>query len=127
VPPSEAEDSPDAGAGVPDAHGGFGSPEDEPGGAGDEIPASSPAMFTGEGGRISPGTVRVPPFIAIRVQLRSADGATYVLRGNGRSLRASSRGAAPPVTFDGLRPGRRLVLRGTGAPVTIEASAEPGP
>lgn len=123
----EAEELPDAGAGLPDGHGGGqDGPEDRPGGAGDEIPASTPAMLTGRGGRITPGTVRVPPFIAIGVQVRSGDGATYVLRGGGQSLRASGAAAASH-TFDGLRPGRTLVLRGTGGRVTIEASAEPGP
>ncbi len=51
------------------------SPEDEPGGAGDEEPARTLALFTGEGGRITPRTVRVPAFISIRVELRSEDGA----------------------------------------------------
>ncbi len=37
------------------------SPEDQPGGGGDEEPARSLALFTGEGGRITPRVVRVPP------------------------------------------------------------------
>ena len=123
----ETESSPDAGAGLPDGHdAGRRHPEDRPGGAGDEIPARSQALFTGQAGRISPRTVRVPAYIAVRVELRSGDGARYVLRGGGKTLRASRR-PARPVTFDGLRPGRRLVLRGTGGRVVIEASAEPGP
>jgi hypothetical protein len=120
-------ESPDAGAGLPDGHDqGRRHPEDQPGGAGDEVPATTQARFTGRGGIISPRTVRVPAFIAVRVELQSGDGARYVLRGGGRTLRAAAR-PARPVTFDGLRTGRRLVLRGTGGKVVIEASAEPGP
>jgi hypothetical protein len=123
----ETESSPDAGAGLPDGHdAGRRRPEDRPGGAGDEVPASSQALFTGRAGRITPRTVRVPAYIAVRVELRSGDGARYVLRGGGRKLRASRR-PARPVTFDGLRTGKRLVLQGTGGRVVIEASAEPGP
>lgn len=125
----DADADADAGgeAGPPDGHGeGHDGPEDKPGGAGDEIPASSPVMLTGRGGEITPGTVRVAPFIAIAVRLRSGDGATYLLRGGGQTLRASQ-GSDARVTFDGLRPGRRLMLRGTGRLVTIAASAEPGP
>jgi hypothetical protein len=103
------------------------SPEDQPGGAGDEIPARSQALFTGRGGRIRPRTIRVPPFIAVRVELRSADGRLYSLRGQGRRLRAGGQLASMAATFDGLRPGRRLRLRGPGGGVTVEASAEPGP
>lgn len=127
TPETETEASPDAGAGLPDGHGrGQEGPEDRPGGAGDEIPASVPAALTGRDGAVTPRLVRVPPFIAIRVTLRSGDGATYQLRGGGQEIRAT-RGPGGPVTFDGLRPGRRLVLRGTGGRVVIEASAEPGP
>lgn len=106
--------------------GGVAAPEDRPGGAGDEIPASTQALFTGRAGRISPRIVRVPPFIAVRVELRSGDGATYELSGAGKTLRAAG-GPAEPVVFDGLRPGKRLVLTGSGGRVIIEASAEPGP
>ncbi len=131
--PAETETAPaetapgDAGAGLSDGHGGgHAAPEDRPGGAGDEIPASTQALFTGRSGRISPRIVRVPPFIAVRVELRSGDGATYELSGAGKTLRAAG-GPAESVVFDGLRPGKRLALTGSGGRVIIEASAEPGP
>ncbi len=106
------------------------SPEDEAGGAGDELAAESPAFFTGRGGRITPRVVRVPAFISIRVELRSADGGPYVLRFGRRTL--SVRDELPSVShrFAGLRPGHALVgtsATGTGNSVRIEATAEPGP
>jgi hypothetical protein len=102
-------------------------PEDQPGGAGDEVPARSQALFTGRGGRIAPRIVLVPPFIAVRVELRSADGRPYSLTAGRRRLSADSQVASVSTTFDGLRPGRRIVLQGTGGRVIVEASAEPGP
>ena len=94
-------------------------PEDQPGGAGDEEAARSPAMFTGRGGKITPRVVRVPPYLAIRAELRSADGRQYTIRFGGRELRNGK-----TLELDGLRPGQKL--EGSGG-VTIEASAEPGP
>ena len=102
------------------------SPEDRPGGAGDEQPRSSQALFTGRQGRVRPRLVQVPPFVAIRVELRSADGRAYSLRFGKRSIAVGGDGRAASHTFDGLRPGRRLVAIGAGG-VAIEASAEPGP
>lgn len=107
--------------------GGAKSPEDQPGGAGDEEPARSQALLTGRGGRITPRLVLVPPFIAIRVELRSADGRVYKLRVRGRTLQADGQVASVSTTFDGLKTGRRLVLRGPAGRVVVEASAEPGP
>lgn len=103
------------------------SPEDGPGGAGDEEPISSQALLTGRGGKIAPRIVQVPPFIAIRIELRSADGARYALRFGKREIRASADTPSRSTTFDGLRPGRRLVGSGASGRVVIEASAEPGP
>jgi hypothetical protein len=104
-------------------------PEKAPGGAGDELPARSLALFTGEGGRITPRVVRVPAFISIRVELRSADGRIYGLRFGGESIKVSGGLASVSTTLDGLRPGAALVGRPTGAEgrVRIEATAEPGP
>lgn len=103
------------------------SPEDAPGGAGDEEAARSEVVLTGRGGRIGPVLVKVPPFIAIRVILRSGDGKPYVLRLGSRILRAGVKPARTSATFDGLRPGRRLRGAAVGGRVVIEASAEPGP
>jgi hypothetical protein len=103
------------------------SPEDQEGGAGDEIPASSQALITGSGGKLSPGTVRVPPFIAIRVQLRSADGVEYELTGGGKTVEAGGEIETAGTTFDGLRSGEKLVLSGPQGKVTVVANAEPGP
>lgn len=102
------------------------SPEDAPGGAGDEQAIRSQALFTGRAGGIRPRLVQVPPFIAVRVELRSADGRAYRLSFGGRTLSAGPGKRSASSTFDGLRPGRRLVGSGS-ARVVIEASAEPGP
>lgn len=101
--------------------------EDQEGGAGDEVPASSQALVTGSGGKLSPGTVRVPPFIAIRVQLRSADGVEYELTGGGKTVKAGGEIETAATTYDGLRSGEKLVLSGPQGKVTIVANAEPGP
>jgi hypothetical protein len=100
------------------------SPEDEPGGAGDEEPARTLALFTARGGRIAPRVVRVPAFISVQVALRAPDGGDYALRFGSVTVKS---GAGH--TFDGLRPGESMVGRpvGQGNPVTISATAEPGP
>jgi hypothetical protein len=105
------------------------SPEEEDGGAGDEVPARTLALFTARDGRITPRVIRVPAFISIQVELRSADGRTYTLD-FGR-LRLVAGGQLNSVSSDlpGLRPGEALVgrPRGDGNRVRIEATAEPGP
>jgi hypothetical protein len=105
------------------------SPEDQPGGAGDEEPARTLALFTGRGGRITPRVIRVPAFISVRVELRSADGATYSLRFGSKTIVAGERLSSHATTIDGLRPGEGITGKpsGAGNPVRIEATAEPGP
>src|SRR5688500_8695634 len=41
-------------------------PEETPGGAGDEEPARTLALFIARGGRITPRVVRVPAFISVK-------------------------------------------------------------
>ena len=105
------------------------SPEDQPGGAGDEEPARTLALFTGSGGRITPRVIRVPSFISIRVELRARDGNSYGLRFPGKTIQVSDGLASASTTFDGLRPGEAIVGRALGARgrVRVEATAEPGP
>jgi hypothetical protein len=105
------------------------SPEKQPGGAGDEEPARSQALFSGRAGRVRPAVVRVPSFVAIRIELRSADGAPYALRFGNRTLRAGRTASSVSASFNGLRPGKALVGEpvGGGNRVRVEATAEPGP
>jgi hypothetical protein len=105
------------------------SPEDQPGGAGDEEPARSLALFTGEDGRITPRVIRVPAFISIRVELRSGDGRRYGLNFEGERIEVGGGLSSVSTTIDGLRPGEAVVGAPTGASnrVRIEATAEPGP
>jgi hypothetical protein len=106
-----------------------GSPEDEPGGAGDEEPARTLALFTANDGRITPRVVRVPAFISIEVQLRSADGAKYRMRFGDTTISVGGGLGSVSTTIDGLRPGEAIVgtPEGPGNRVRIEATAEPGP
>ena len=106
------------------------SPEDQPGGAGDEEPARSQALFTASGGRVTPRVVRVPSFIAVRVELRARDGGPYTLRIGGQTLEAGGALSSASGTLDGLRPGDSYVGRlsgGASGTVRVSATAEPGP
>ena len=78
---------------------------------------------------MAPTVVRVPAFISIRIELRSADGADYAIRIGGKTLRAGGELASVAKTFDGLRPNEALTGTLEGAPgrVRVEATAEPGP
>ena len=104
------------------------SPEDQPGGAGDEEPIGIDAAFAARGGKVAPRVVKVPPFIAVRVTLTSEDGRDYQLQIGGQRLTVGSASKTDSVTLAGLHQGGayRGRVAGGGA-VRIEASAEPGP
>ena len=105
------------------------SPEEQEGGAGDEEPARTLALFTARDGRISPRAIRVPAFISIQVELRSADGKTYGLKFGDTTITAGGELNSVSTTIDGLRPGEAVFGTPTGAGnrVRVEATAEPGP
>ena len=106
------------------------SPEDQPGGAGDEEPARSQALFTAQGGRVTPRVVRVPAFISVRVELRARDDGPYILEIDGQRIEVGGQLSSGSVSLDGLRPGEAYVGMISGRAsgrVRIEATAEPGP
>ena len=74
---------------------------------------------------ITPRVVRVPAFISIRVELRSADGGPYGLRFGGRTLRAGGALASASTVLDGLRPGAAVVGQVRRAGATRCASRPP--
>jgi hypothetical protein len=106
------------------------SPEDRPGGAGDEEPARSLALFSASDGQVTPRVVRVPSFISVRVELRARDGGPYTLTIGGQTIQAGGQLSSASVRLDGLRPGDAYVgtLGGNASGrVRVEATAEPGP
>jgi Neuroendocrine-specific golgi protein P55 (NESP55) len=106
------------------------SPEDQPGGAGDEEPARSQALFTAAGGRVTPRVVRVPALISVRVELRARDDGPYILEIDGQRIEVGGQLSSGSVSLDGLRPGDAYVgtLSGNASGrVRVEATAEPGP
>jgi hypothetical protein len=99
------------------------SPEDQPGGAGDEQANSSKAEFTGRDGDIHPATIEVPAFIAVKVILRSADGASYAITVAGHDLSVGGGEDKASVTLSGLRPGRSYAVLVVGAPERLRILA----
>jgi hypothetical protein len=108
-------------------------PESQTGGAGDETPAQTLALFTGKDGRITPHVVRVPAYISVLVQLRGADDAGYSITFGDKNIRVSPGLSSAGTRFAGLKPGAKLVGQATtgqgtdAGTVTISATAEPGP
>lgn len=94
---------------------------------GDEEPIRSEAVFTGRGGRLRPQEVQVPAFIAIRVILRSGDGAEYTLRIGGARLKVGNGRDTAELELDGLLPDETYAGRSPHGIVRVTASAEPGP
>jgi len=97
---------------------------------GDEEPIRSEAVFTGRGGRLTPREIRVPPFIAIRVILRSPDASAeqdYSLEIAGNRLAIGHARSIDEAQLDGLLPNESYAGRSPQGNVRIVASAEPGP
>jgi hypothetical protein len=114
---------------LPNDGDGTGTGEGGTGGAGDEEPAQTLALFTANDGKITPHRVQVPAFISIRVELRSGDGAEHSLTFGSKTIKAGGALSSASTTFDGLRPGDKLVgtVDGGAGKVIVSATAEPGP
>jgi hypothetical protein len=109
--------------------GGATSPESGTGGAGDEVPAQTLALFTAKNGDVTPRVVRVPAYISVRVELRSGDGKEYSLTIGDKTIKVTDPLHSVSTTFDGLKPGAKLIgtLTGASGKVVVSATAEPGP
>ncbi|MEX2194048.1 MAG: hypothetical protein WD844_02075 [Thermoleophilaceae bacterium] len=106
------------------------SPEDQPGGAGDEEPARSEVVidFSEEG--LSPTEVQVAPFIAVVLVIRSTDGTEYNLSYTAPAEGGGANGTTEAdFDIDGLRPGQKIEIeeRNTDSTATVVASDEAGP
>jgi hypothetical protein len=90
-------------------------------------PVRAPAMLTGRGGRITPTSVAVPPYIAVEISLSCADSGPYHLSVAGKSLSVSPAHPNASVTLPGLRPGSSYIATSGSQKISITPSAEPGP
>ena len=100
-------------------------PEEEQ--QGDEEAIRSEAVFTGAGGKLTPRVVRVPPFIAVRVILRSPGDGTYTLTIGGERLTIGSGATTAEADLPGLLPNKSYAGTSPQGNVRIAATAEPGP
>lgn len=107
-----------------------GSPEDEEGGAGDEEAARSEVELEFSADGLEPPIVRVAPFIAVRLIVRSVDGSEYDLTVGGPLSGGGANGTTEAdLDLEGLRPGQKYEVRerNTGSVAAIVASDEVGP
>jgi len=130
-PPDAATAEPEDGPGTSKPDGGPPpGPEEQPGGAGDEEPIRVPATYRVRAGRLSPPSITVPAFLAVRVEVASTDGRrhTVVLEAGERRVLRVPAGGRDSVLLDGLKPGRyRLELDGGRDSAALVAGGEPGP
>jgi len=86
------------------------SPEDEPGGAGDEEGIRVPARFVlGSDGTMEPSSVEVPAFLGTEVVVENRDDASHRLEVGDRGTQLEA-GRTTTLTLAGRRPGELPVL-----------------
>lgn len=116
---------------IPDTETGEGtSPEDQPGGAGDEEAARSEVIIEFSRDGLSPTEVRVPPFIQVVLVIRSTDGTEYNLTYKAPSSGGGANGTSEAdFDIDGLRPGQEIEIeeRNTDSRAKVVASDDVGP
>jgi hypothetical protein len=107
------------------------SPEDQPGGPGDEVPIRVPATFTFARGGLEPPSVSVPAFLAVQLTVVSADGRAHSVRFEGPEPRTLSvpAGGSAGAHFDGFKAGTYALrsLDGNGGDGKLVVGGEPGP
>jgi hypothetical protein len=103
------------------------SPEDQPGGGGDEEPARTELEFRGTKSGVKPRQAGVAPYISVKVTLTSEDGSSHTLTIDGHTAKVGGTRTSAFFTLPGLRPGKSY--RGTvdGKPLRILSTSEPGP
>lgn len=97
--------------------------------AGDEQPIRVPATFTIAGGRLSPRTITVPPFLAVEVSAAAPDGGDHVVvvKTPGPHTLSVHGGRRAAVRLPGLRAGSYAVELDGRPAGTLVAGGEVGP
>jgi hypothetical protein len=103
------------------------SPEDQPGGAGDEEPARVPLEFTLSAGGLKPSTISVPGFLGLEliVHNETSSPQRVTLEGSG-TVDVPANDTARS-RFEGRRPGTYKVDAGAAGTAKLIVGVEPGP
>jgi hypothetical protein len=103
------------------------SPEDQPGGAGDEEPTRVPVQFTITDGKISPPQVAVPAFLALELIVRNESSQQVVVRLEGAEPMTVGAGETGRARLEGRKKGSYVVDAGDAGQAVLVTGAEPGP
>jgi hypothetical protein len=103
------------------------SPEDQPGGAGDEQEARVPIELTVASGGITPPRVSVPGFLALELIVHNKLPVEVVVRLEGANPMTVGPGETGRARLEGRRPGRYTIDAGAAGKAVLITGVEPGP
>ncbi len=103
------------------------SPEDQPGGAGDEEPTRVPVEFTITDGKISPPQVAVPAFLALELIVNNKSSQQVVVRLEGAQPMTVGAGETGRARLEGRKKGSYVVDAGSAGQAVLVTGVEPGP
>jgi hypothetical protein len=104
------------------------SPEDQPGGAGDEAAIRVPAEFTiSEGGTMTPQQVAIPAFFTIELIVHNKTSKTVDVRWVGEKVMSVPPGGKGDVEVKGRKKGTWLVDASPAGQAVVITGAKPGP
>jgi hypothetical protein len=104
------------------------SPEDQPGGAGDEAAIRVPAEFTiSEGGVMTPQQVAIPAFFTIELIVHNKTSKTVDVRWVGEKVMTVPPGGKGDVEVKGRKKGTWLVDASPAGQAVVITGAKPGP
>jgi hypothetical protein len=102
-------------------------PEDQPGGAGDEVAIRVPVEFTIADGGITPPQVAVPAFLSIEFIVHNKTSQQVVVRLEGAEPMTVSAGGTGRARLEGRKKGSYVVDAGPAGKALLVTGAKPGP
>jgi hypothetical protein len=104
------------------------SPEDQPGGAGDENEAARvPVEFTVTDGAITPRQIAVPAFLALELIVHNKASQQVVVRFEGAEPLTVAPGETGRARLEGRKKGSYVVDAGSAGQAVLITGAKPGP
>jgi hypothetical protein len=103
------------------------SPEDQPGGAGDEQEVRVPIELTVASGGITPPQVSVPGFLALELIVHNKLPGEVVVRLEGAKPITVGPGETGRARLEGRRPGRYTIDAGAAGKAVLITGVDPGP